>query len=49
VLINLLLNAIEASPDQGTVKLTAANLGLNLCIRISDEGPAYRMMSARMF
>ena len=39
VLINLLLNAIEASPDQGTVKLTAANLGLNLCIRISDEGP----------
>jgi signal transduction histidine kinase len=38
VLINLLLNAIDASPDSGTVKLTAAGIGLNICIRISDEG-----------
>jgi signal transduction histidine kinase len=38
VLINLLLNAIDASPASGMVKLTAARLGLNACIRISDEG-----------
>jgi signal transduction histidine kinase len=38
VLINLLLNAIEASLPEGTIKLTATNLGLNVCIRISDEG-----------
>jgi signal transduction histidine kinase len=38
VLINLLLNAIEASPPQGTTKLSATSLGLNACIRISDEG-----------
>ena len=38
VLINLLLNAIEASPDSGTVRLTAECLGPNICVRISDEG-----------
>jgi signal transduction histidine kinase len=38
VLINLLLNAIDASPLSGMVKLTAESLGLNVCIRISDEG-----------
>jgi signal transduction histidine kinase len=38
VLINLLLNAIDASPLKGMVKLTSASLGLNVCIRISDEG-----------
>jgi signal transduction histidine kinase len=38
VLINLLLNAIDASPVSGMVKLTATSLGLNICIRISDEG-----------
>jgi signal transduction histidine kinase len=38
VLINLLLNAIEASPSSGTVRLTAESLGPNACIRIADEG-----------
>ena len=38
VLINLLLNAIEAVPSAGTVRLTAENLGPNVCIRIDDEG-----------
>ena len=38
VLINLLLNAIEASPASGTVRLTAEGLGPNVCMRISDEG-----------
>jgi signal transduction histidine kinase len=38
VLINLLLNAIEASPPHGTAKLTVTSLGLNVCIRIADEG-----------
>jgi signal transduction histidine kinase len=38
VLINLLLNAIEASPRSGTVRLAAESLGPNVCIRISDSG-----------
>lgn len=38
VLINLLLNAIEASPPSGTVTLTAESLGPNICIKIADEG-----------
>jgi signal transduction histidine kinase len=38
VLINLLLNAIEASPEKGTVRLTAGSSGQNIWIRISDEG-----------
>jgi signal transduction histidine kinase len=38
VLINLLLNAVEASPSSGTVKLTAECLGPNVCIKIADEG-----------
>ena len=38
VLINLLLNAIEASPSSGTVRLTAERLGPHACIRIADEG-----------
>ncbi len=38
VLINLLLNAIEASPPQGTVRVAAGSLGPNACIKIADEG-----------
>ena len=38
VLINLLLNAIEASPTSGTVRLTAESLGPNVCLKISDQG-----------
>ncbi|HTY61824.1 MAG TPA: ATP-binding protein [Acidobacteriota bacterium] len=38
VLINLLLNAIEASPSSRTVRLAAESLGPNICIRVSDEG-----------
>jgi signal transduction histidine kinase len=38
VLINLLLNAIEASPSSGTVRLTAEYLGPNVCVKITDEG-----------
>jgi len=38
VLINLLLNAIEASPESGNVRLAAEGLGPNVCIRIADEG-----------
>ena len=38
VLINLLLNAIEASPPKGKVKISATSPGSNICIRISDEG-----------
>jgi signal transduction histidine kinase len=38
VLINLLLNAIEASPSSGTVTLAADSLGPNICVKIIDEG-----------
>jgi signal transduction histidine kinase len=38
VLINLLLNAVEASPPAGTVRLIAESSGPNICIRISDNG-----------
>jgi signal transduction histidine kinase len=38
VLINLLLNAIEASPSHGTVTLAAESLGPNACIKIADQG-----------
>ncbi len=38
VLINLLLNAIEASPAAGIVRLSAGSSGPNFYIRISDEG-----------
>ena len=39
VLINLLLNAIEASPAAGIVRLASETLGPNVCVRIDDEGP----------
>jgi signal transduction histidine kinase len=38
VLINLLLNAIEASPACGAVQLTAGNSDSNLWIKIQDAG-----------
>jgi len=38
VLINLLLNAIEASPVSGTVTVTADSLGPNVCVKIIDQG-----------
>jgi signal transduction histidine kinase len=38
VLINLLLNAVEASPPSGTVRLSAGNIGSNICIKVADEG-----------
>jgi len=38
VLINLLLNAIEASPDAGTVVLSADARGANVWIKITDTG-----------
>jgi signal transduction histidine kinase len=38
VLINLLLNAVEASPPSGTVRLSAGNMGPNVCIQVADEG-----------
>jgi signal transduction histidine kinase len=38
VLINLLLNAIEASPASGTVTVTADSLGPNVCVKIIDRG-----------
>ncbi len=38
VLLNLALNAIEASPRSGTVRVTAARSGGRLRIRVEDEG-----------
>lgn len=38
VIINLMLNAVEASPRAGVVRLVAENSGPNICIRISDDG-----------
>jgi len=38
VLINLLLNAVEASPSSGMVVLNAESLGPNICIKLSDDG-----------
>lgn len=37
--LNLLLNAVAASPAHGTVRLTAACPGTELTIAIEDEGP----------
>ena len=39
MLINLLGNAIEFSPKNGTITVTAAPNGQMLVIRICDEGP----------
>jgi signal transduction histidine kinase len=38
VLINLLLNAIEAAPSPGTVMVAAENLGTHLVLKITDFG-----------
>jgi signal transduction histidine kinase len=38
VLINLLLNAIDASPSSSAVNVTADSLGPNICVKISDRG-----------
>jgi signal transduction histidine kinase len=38
VLLNLVINAIEASPDGGTVTLAAASESGNIAIRVVDEG-----------
>jgi signal transduction histidine kinase len=38
VLINLLLNAIEASPASGTVTIAADSMGPNICVKIIDQG-----------
>ena len=39
VLVNLLHNAIEASPASATVRLVARDEGSDLCFEILDEGP----------
>ncbi len=38
-LVNLLLNAIQASPDGGCVRLNAGTEGPQLIIEVRDEGP----------
>jgi two-component system sensor histidine kinase FlrB len=39
-LLNLALNAIDATPENGTITLTAADNGKMLCIDIQNSGPA---------
>ncbi|MEM7549426.1 MAG: HAMP domain-containing sensor histidine kinase [Bacteroidota bacterium] len=39
ILLNLILNAIEFSPNEGLVKVNLEIIGGNLSILISDEGP----------
>jgi signal transduction histidine kinase len=38
VLINLLLNAVEASPISGKVKITTEASGPDICVKVTDEG-----------
>lgn len=38
--LNLMLNAIDATPDNGTISLTATADDKMLCINIRDSGPA---------
>ncbi|MBW2453698.1 MAG: ATP-binding protein, partial [Deltaproteobacteria bacterium] len=39
VLVNLLLNAIAVTPEQGKVRLDVEGDGARVCFRVSDEGP----------
>src|SRR5262249_29900245 len=39
VLVNLLLNAIQATPPEGTVRLVAAREHDDVCICVDDSGP----------
>lgn len=39
VLVNLMLNAIQASPEGGVVELNAEELGSRVLLTVSDEGP----------
>lgn len=39
ILLNLLLNAIAFSPDNGEVKLSVRNLGQQMRFTVSDQGP----------
>lgn len=39
-LLNLVLNAIDATPDRGTIKLSAVSGGEMLTIQIQNSGPA---------
>ena len=39
VLVNLLLNAIAVTPEDGTVRLDVEGDGAQVCFRVSDEGP----------
>lgn len=38
VLLNLMINAIEASPESGTVELAAVNDGQRVAVRVIDHG-----------
>lgn len=39
VLLNLAVNALDASPKNGAVVLSARPVGDSLCVSVSDEGP----------
>jgi signal transduction histidine kinase len=47
VLINLLLNAIQASPDGGRVGMLCAAEAAHLLLRVDDEGPGIEAEQAQ--
>jgi signal transduction histidine kinase len=50
VLINLLMNAIEAAPEGGSVRLRAAAEGRRLRLTVEDDGPGVpRELRSRIF
>lgn len=41
VLVNLLLNALEAAPGGGTITVTARACGARVQLRVADDGPGF--------
>lgn len=42
VLLNVVLNALQAQPDGGSVRVTSARAGANVAIDVADTGPGVR-------
>lgn len=39
VLLNIVLNALEAQPDGGAIRLSAERVGAEVLVRVEDDGP----------